>query len=868
MGLLNRYIHDTFTTVTIPATLGAVLTEALTKRRANANAILSPLSSYQHQHHQHQPPPAQQPNLNPNPKSDLGPHLDLAWLQDLDKRAAAPPIFNFSIWFRRFGFAREGHLLRQEPRHRSPTKPSNKFEERCETKPFAKLVYTSSHLVRLMAAATPPYNVSFEPARLAETSMPIPIEHSEVMVDEQPTKLKGRTRLLQGLQRISSSPSLVQLGRKRATSNPYGGRSSLSCVSLASGSSPRNYDSPYSPQPLGEEQSSAPTPYQSTYGLDTPFIDGSYVEPAIRRREQGYFTPGTSVPTSPLPPDVRPHSRGALLPFPPYSSVAEIPKGVSLATAPPKRARRVKVDFWKEMPHEIKVAIFAYLTPKQLVRISVVSKDFHKMCFDGQLWTCFDASEFYKDIPAESLAKIIVAAGFFVKDLNLRGCVQVEHYKRAEVIVKACRNLINATLEGCRNFKRHALHNLLESNGRLANLNLTGLTAVTNGTCKIIAQSCPSLEVFNVSWCTRMDARGIRTVIQGCRLLKDLRAGEVKGFDNLDLAQDIFETNRLEKLVLSGCTDVNDKALQTMVAGRDPEIDILTDRPVVPVRNLRHLDLSRCSHLTSAGVKALAHLVPELRGLQLSGCSLLTDDALSDILATAPHLTHLDLEEIPELTNTLLSQDLAKCPCAPKLKHLSVSYCENIGDVGMIPVVRACTALQSIDMDNTKVSDLVLAEAAAMVRARSSRTTSPESLPRVGLRMVVFDCANVTWTGTREVLSCNSEVKKPSGTQNGAVTYPTEIISLKCFYGWQMTVDEHTKRVLRGDFSAAGRLERKWTEYQMANEEAGAGGAGARRRRRRAREAQMLHADEEEGGVGMGGIGRRRRARSNGCSVM
>lgn len=100
------------------------------------------------------------------------------------------------------------------------------------------------------------------------------------------------------------------------------------------------------------------------------------------------------------------------------------------------------------------------------------------------------------------------------------------------------------------------------------------------------------------------------------------------------------------------------------------------------------------------------------------------------------------------------------------------------------------------------------------------------------------------------------------------MTYPTEIIELKCFYGWQMTVAETTRRVLRGDLHAAKVLERKWGEYMMATEEAGAGGAGLRRRRRRAREAAMLHADEEEGGVGMGGIGRRRRARSNGCAIM
>jgi F-box/leucine-rich repeat protein 2/20 len=480
-------------------------------------------------------------------------------------------------------------------------------------------------------------------------------------------------------------------------------------------------------------------------------------------------------------------SREALSPFLASSVMPEISEdyfSLPLALPKPARLRRADFDFWGDMPHEIKLEIFSYLEPKQLVRASIVSKHFHKMCFDGQLWTYFDASEFYMDIPAESLAKIIMSAGPFVKDLNLRGCIQVEHYKRADLIVKACKNLKNATFEGCRNFSKSTLHSLLRTNERLANLNLTGLTAVTNGTCKIIAQSCPSLEMFNVSWCTHMDARGIRAVILGCPNLKDLRAGEVRGFNDIELAQDIFEANKLERLVLSGCADITDEALMTMIAGEDPEIDLLTELPLVPTRRLRHLDLSRCNRLTSVGVKILAGLVPDLEGLQLSGCTALTDNAISSLLASTPRLTHLDLEELAELTNTLLSEDLAKAPCAPILEHLSISYCENLGDAGMLPVIRACSSLKSVDVDNTRISDLVLAEAAAMVRARSSRTTCARSRPRIGLRMVVFDCQNVTWTGIREVLSRNSEVKKPSCDQT-SVTYPTEIIQLKCFYGWQ-----------------------------------------------------------------------------------
>lgn len=536
-------------------------------------------------------------------------------------------------------------------------------------------------------------------------------------------------------------------------------------------------------------------------------------------------------------------------------------------TAKPKLCKNSNFKFWEEMPHEIKLHIFAFLKPKELVRASNTCRDFHKTCFDGQLWTCFDASEFYAEIPAESLAKIIVSAGPFIKDLNLRGCVQVEHYKRAEVVVKACKNLINATLEGCRNFQKATLHNLLKSNGRLANLNLTGLSAVTNATCKIIAQSCPHLEMFNVSWCTHMDALGLQLVIQGCPKLKDLRAGEVRGLENEDLALLIFETNQLERLVLSGCTDITDNILKTMIHGKNPELDVFTDAPLVPQRKLRHLDLSRCNRLTDAGVKSLAHVCGGLEGLQLSGCLALTDSALEAVLATTPRLTHLDLEDLIELTNNLLSNHLAKAPCASTLQHLSLSYCENLGDAGMLPVIRACTSLQNIDMDNTRISDLILAEAATMVRLRSSRTTNSRSRPSTGLRMVVFDCSNVTWTGIREVLSRNSEITKPDNDVN-RYTFPTEIITLKCFYGWQLTVDEHTKRVLRGDLSAAARLERKWTEYMMANEEAGADGAGIRRRRRRAREAQLMHADEEEGGVAAGGVGRRRRARSSACAIM
>lgn len=660
---------------------------------------------------------------------------------------------------------------------------------------------------------------------------PIDEESPAITPLELRPKEKRRQRLLKGIQRMSSSPSLQQIGRARSSSSPYGTKGSLSCVSLAA------------PSPFGQYPSGSVTPgYFSNSQSSNPAspttelsgFDG--IETRTARRVANVSTTHLNPTTSSLPVEfAATRSRSGTVRKPPF-------------------------DFWARMPDEIRVHILSYLRPKELIRISRISKDFHKFCFDGQLWTHFDATEFYMEIPAEALAKIILSAGPFVKDLNIRGCLQIEHYKRAEVIVTSCKNLINATLEGCRNFQRNTLHNLIRTNEKLANLNLTSMSAVTNSTCKIIAQHCPQLETLNVSWCKHMDARGVKMVIQGCPRLREVRAGEIKGFNNLSVAETIFKSNNLERLVLSGCTELDDEAFKTMIHGSQPEIDILTDRPIVPPRKLKHLDLSRCSQLTSPAVAIMGHLVPDLQGLQLSGCTALTDAALQPILASTPRLTHLELEELSELTNDLLSQHLAKAPCAPKLEHLSVSYCENISDTGMLPIMKNCVNLKSVDMDNTRIGDLVLTEAAAMVRSRSTRSNTINTRPRIGLKLIVYDCQMVTWTGIREILSWNAETRQ---SHESSATYPTEIIGLKCFYGWQQTVEQHTQRVLRGDFAAASRLEKKWAEYMQAMEEAGAGGAGSRRRRRRAREAQQAH-DDEAGGAG------RRRARTvaAACTVM
>ncbi|KAK4165284.1 F-box/LRR-repeat protein 2 [Cladorrhinum sp. PSN259] len=673
------------------------------------------------------------------------------------------------------------------------------------------------------------------PSMPSSPAIPAIVAESDGDGADMPQKRKGRQRLLRGLQRISSSPSLTRLGRPRASSSPYSSSGAFSCVSLATTPSPFGHPSSsssyFNHTPTGD-YSTAPTSVATTPCLESPGYDDTEAVFAARKVDH----PVPMAITVSLPADIK-----------------KKPKAFNL---------------WSSMPFELKLHVLSFFSPKELVHASRVSKNFHELCFDGQLWTCFDASNFYKEIPAKSLARILEMAGPFVKDLNLRGCVQVEHYKQAESLVNACRNLVNATLEGCRNFERSTLHSLLKSNKQLVNLNLTGLPAVNNATCKIISRECSQLEVLNVSGCKQMDSTGVRFVVEGCKKLRDLRAGAIRGFDKREIAEAIFKTNNLQRLVLAGCTDMTDSAFQLMIQGPDPHFDILTGRPLTTPRKLRHLDITRCSRLSDVGVKSLGYMVPELQGLQLSGLVRLTDEALEPILASTPLLTHLEVEDLGELTNSLFSTRLAEAPCASRLEHLSISSCENVGDAGMLPVVRNCTRLKSIFMDNTRISDLTLAEAAAMVRERSVGKPRRSQMPVVSLNMVIYDTANVTWTGIREVLSRNAELIKPNpdakSVEDGVPSLPAEIIGMKCFHTWQMTVDEHTKRVLRGDIGSACRFERLWADYMQASEEAGVEGGNTRSRRRRARLAQQNLADEDPTAA----PGGRRRAVTTACVVM
>jgi F-box/leucine-rich repeat protein 2/20 len=542
---------------------------------------------------------------------------------------------------------------------------------------------------------------------------------------------------------------------------------------------------------------------------------------------------------------------------------------------------------WFDIPAEIKIKIFAYLEPREIIRSSRVSRCWHHMCYDSQLWSILDTAGFYRAIPAAALVTIVTAAGPFLRNLDLYGVQLREHWDHTS-LAEACGNLQSLSLKGC-GINPDTLHSFLNATNKLVYIDLSGLEAATNRAMSIIAANCHKLEHLGVSWCDNINTCGLQRVIQACSTLKDIWAGNVSGWENVEVMQQLFLRNNLERLVLTNCDSLTNESMAVLIEGKESDVNHSTGRPTVPPRRLKRLDLTRCRGISDPGVRKLVNNIPEMEDLRLSKCHGIFDETLTQLLPTTPVLAHLDVEELEELTDTFLLS-LASSRCARHLRHLNVIDCKNMGDIGMITLLQSCKGLQSLEMNNTDVSDLVLLEAAAMVRQRNPRTVLADDLPpqpTVGLSLSAYDCPKVTWTGIREILSHNTEVittttttlflqperyctGSPRGVSDTSSSpsisltqllpsssatphplnslqrsYPSQLIRIsKDFYTCQRAVDEHTERVLHCDSSAAQRLECRWIEFVMAQEEMEAGGVGRRFKRRKAREARMRLADE------------------------
>ena len=216
--------------------------------------------------------------------------------------------------------------------------------------------------------------------------------------------------------------------------------------------------------------------------------------------------------------------------------------------------------------------------------------------------------------------------------------------------------------------------------------------------------------------------------------------------------------------------------------------------------------------------------LPGLEKLEVAGLAM-RDGHVAALAPFLPGLTHIDLSDCPIGDEALVSL-AGHCT---RLRHVQLSHCESISDRGVLSLVEHLP-LNHLECDNTAITNGVLS-AVAM-------TPQP-------MRLSIYDCPEVTWTGVLSILTANS-------------ANPERMTRLKTFYGWQRPVDGHTKRLLRGEVAAAREVERAWARYMMDGSEEAMRSGGHERGTR------LLDFDDESTQI----IGRDRRRQSRQCRVM
>ncbi|XP_030528934.1 F-box protein SKP2A-like [Rhodamnia argentea] len=138
--------------------------------------------------------------------------------------------------------------------------------------------------------------------------------------------------------------------------------------------------------------------------------------------------------------------------------------------------------------------------------------------------------------------------------------------------------------------------------------------------------------------------------------------------------------------------------LQTLVLRQDkPQ---LQDNAVEAISTYCHelldLDLSKSFKLTDHSLYALAHGCPNLSKLNISGCSAFSDEALEYLTNLCKQLKILNLCGCVKAASDRALQAIGRN--CNQLQSLSLGWCENVGDVGVMSLAFGCPDLRVLDL--------------------------------------------------------------------------------------------------------------------------------------------------------------------------
>lgn len=237
----------------------------------------------------------------------------------------------------------------------------------------------------------------------------------------------------------------------------------------------------------------------------------------------------------------------------------------------------------------------------------------------------------------------------------------------------------------------------------------------------VIAKACPKLRVADFDFCSKITDDGITTLGRLCPDLNILELQECDLITDAGVQALVGSCKNLTRLNLKECDKLSDGALG-FIGG---------------LSKLEELDVQDCDLISNRGLQSLDNL----KMLNLNYCSEITDKGLSTIASKSPALEHISLTEL-QVTDQGVRELVTKCT---KLKSICLYQCRRIGDTAVAAVAKFCPQLEVIDLQYcSRITDNSLKLIGSnCTNLREVRIRNCEKVSDAFLEVLVSNCKQI-----------------------------------------------------------------------------------------------------------------------------
>lgn len=206
-------------------------------------------------------------------------------------------------------------------------------------------------------------------------------------------------------------------------------------------------------------------------------------------------------------------------------------------------------------------------------------------------------------------------------------------------------NVVN--LRDCVNLTDSGLLGLIERCRAINELNLRGCEKITDRSLELMAfnfkhssSMSDHLVVLDVSYCPKVSAGGIASLLGHCPNLEDLNMSGIPSLSDKHMDEICLNCSTIVKLNVQRCLLLTNLMLCSIA------------------RNLwlTSLDISYCSKITDEGIEILALSCAGLIDLSIRKLIKITDISLRTIFGNFGQLRSLDISESPWLSSSVINQ--------------------------------------------------------------------------------------------------------------------------------------------------------------------------------------------------------------------